>query len=74
MIRGVLQFADLQDLCKPGKKPKPLTVERWLRRQGIAFGEDAVNGLWTTVDALNVALGVKVANDEQGASYSADDV
>ena len=74
MIRGVIQFADLQDLCKPGKRPKCATVEQWAREQGIAFKHDAEGGIWTTQDALNIALGIKAANDGDQAPYGPEDV
>lgn len=59
MIGPVLQFSDLQELCRPGERPRLATVETWARAQGIAFRYDGKGGIWTTVDALNAALGLR---------------
>lgn len=59
MIGGVLSFQDLQQLCTPrGPLPRVGTVRRWAERQGIRYKADGRGGIWTTVDALNSALGV----------------
>lgn len=63
MIGRVLQFQDLQELCQPGRKPRRATVEAWARRSGVRFSYDAEGGIWTTLDALNAALGLGAAND-----------
>lgn len=65
MIGSVLQFGDLQELCRPGEHPRLATVEKWLRSQGVRYKYDGEGGVWTTVDALNAALGVGAANDDQ---------
>ena len=64
MIGPVLQFEDLQQLCKPGERPRLATVEKWARAQGIRYRYDGEGGIWTTVDALNAAVGVGAANDD----------
>lgn len=73
MIGSILQYEDLQQLCRPGKRPRLATVEAWARRQGIRFQYDGSGGIWTTLEALNAALGVGtvVGND---AFYSAEDL
>lgn len=58
MIGPVLQFADLQELCRPGERPRLATVEAWARSQGIPYRYDGKGGIWTTVDALNHAIGL----------------
>ncbi len=63
MIGPVLQFEDLQNLCKPGERPQLATVERWARTQGVRYKYDGKGGIWTTVDALNAAMGLTAAND-----------
>ena len=63
MIGSILQFSDLQQLCQPGRKPRRPTVEAWARRAGVRFSYDAQGGIWTTLDALNAALGLPAAND-----------
>lgn len=66
MIGTVLQFEDLQRLCRPAPAPLPKlsTVEKWARGQGIQYRYDGKGGIWTTLDALNRALGVTAANDD----------
>lgn len=73
MIGSILQFEDLQQLCCPGKRPRLATVESWARRQGIRFQYDGRGGMWTTLDALNAALGVSQATGND-ASYVAEDL
>lgn len=58
MIGEVLQFHDLQELCHPGKRPRLATVERWARARGIRVQYDGMGGIWTTMTALNEALGI----------------
>jgi hypothetical protein len=58
MIGNILQFDDLQELCRPGQRPRLATVEAWARSQGIRYLYDGHGGIWTTVDALNAALGI----------------
>jgi hypothetical protein len=59
MDRSIIQFAELQRLCAPnGRPPRPCTVRKWADRQGIAYLADGRGGIWTTLDALNRALGV----------------
>lgn len=63
----VLHFADLQRLCRPAPDaplPKLATVERWAKAQGIRYRYDGQGGIWTTLDALNAALGLQAANDD----------
>jgi hypothetical protein len=79
VIGPVLQFEDLQKLCKPGEAPTRATVEAWARDQGIAYRYDRKGGIWTTVDALNRALGVSAgalaaAASNDSAPYGADEV
>lgn len=66
MIGGhILQFGDLQELCKKGEKPRLSTVEKWAQDNGIRYKYDGEGGIWTTLEALNAALGVAAANDSQ---------
>lgn len=73
MIGSILQFEDLQELCKPGEKPRLATVEAWARKQGVRFGYDGRGGIWTTVEALNAALGFRPANDDS-SKYDPNDL
>lgn len=72
MIGPILQFEDLQQLCRPGEKPRLATVEAWARRIHLRYTYDGKGGMLTTVDALNAALGLTAAND--GEQYRPDDV
>jgi hypothetical protein len=56
--KAILQFRDLQELCQPGRKPRLATVIRWANGCGIRFMYDGSGGIWTTMDALNEALGL----------------
>lgn len=44
MIGKVLQFQDLQELCRPGERPRLATVERWARGCGIRIQYDGKGG------------------------------
>lgn len=57
-IPGIFTYADLRAMCKPGGRPTLSTVERWLRRQKIPYAYDGQGGVWTTLEAINSALGV----------------
>lgn len=59
MIGQVLQFQDLQELCRPGEHPRLATVERLARSCGTRIQYDGKGGAWTTTAALNEALGLK---------------
>ncbi|WQI21875.1 hypothetical protein U2S91_04310 [Stenotrophomonas maltophilia] len=65
MIGEILQFQDLQELCQPGKRPRLATVERWARDRGIRVQYDGKGGIWTTMTALNEALGLRSAATNQ---------
>lgn len=66
MITQVLTFEDLRNLCAPnGPSPRLSTVERWARSQGIRYKYDSQGGIWTTIDALNAALGLQPAIDDE---------
>lgn len=76
MIGSILQFEDLQRLCRPAPDapmPQLATVEKWARTQGIRYRYDAQGGIWTTVDALNAALGLQSASNED-CGYRAEDL
>jgi len=73
MPPAILHFKDLQQICQPGKQPRMATVELWARRNGIAYKYDARGGIWTTLDAINAALGVTALPDEP-AHYNPDEL
>ncbi len=62
---AVITFEDLRRLCAPvGPVPRASTVVRWAREQGILYRYDGQGGIWTTLDALNAALGLAQATTE----------
>lgn len=67
MHPAIVPFEDLQQLCKPGENPRLATVEAWAKRQGIRYRYDGKGGIFTTIDAVNVALGIHAANDDAPA-------
>lgn len=74
MIGPVLQHEDLKRLCRPDPKapaPTLATLERWARKIGLRVQYDGQGGIWTTLDALNAALGVSAAANGDDA-YPAD--
>lgn len=73
MIAHVLQFDDLQELCKPGERPRLATVEAWAKAQGVRYRYDSKGGIWTTVTALDAALGLTAAANDD-APLRADEV
>lgn len=77
MIGDILEFSDLQRLCRPratDSPPKRATVEAWALKQGIAFKYDGHGGIWTTKEAINAALGLNAANDDGTKPYCPEDV
>ncbi|MBV6863383.1 hypothetical protein [Xanthomonas euvesicatoria] len=65
MSSPVITFEDLRRLYAPaGPTPRASTVMRWARDQGIRYKYDGRGGIWTTVDALNAALGLHTAQGE----------
>lgn len=63
-------IVDAEQLRERSGLRSPSAVRRWASRQGIRVF-DGKDGPWTTLDALNKALGVVSANE---ASYQADEV
>lgn len=66
MLASILQFKDLQKLCRPsgGRAPTRATVEKWMRDQHIPFKYDGQGGLLTTMEAVNSSLGVLPAMEQ----------
>lgn len=63
----VLEFADLKRISGYNRRAD---VERWAEDNGIAV-KPCRGGVWTTLEAVNVALGVAAANDG-AAPYDPD--
>lgn len=64
MIGEIFQFQDLQELCRPGERPRLSTVETWARKEGIRYRYDGKGGVWTTAAAMNAALGLQQASND----------
>lgn len=69
MIGPVLEFPDLQKLSGFDRRAD---VERWAKDNGVPV-KACRGGVWTTLAALNRALGISAANDD-AAPYSADTI
>ncbi|WP_456953655.1 hypothetical protein [Lysobacter sp. HA35] len=56
----MLEFADLQRVSGYDRRAD---VERWARDIGLSV-RPCRGGVWTTVEALNAALGLLASNDD----------
>lgn len=75
MIGPVLQHEDLQRVCRPGDGaplPTLATLERWAKKIGLRYSYDGRGGIWTTVDALNAAVGISTAANDDDKPYPLD--
>jgi hypothetical protein len=63
VIGPILQFEDLQELCRPGEHPRLATVVAGARRIDRRYKYDGKGGIISTVEAVNAAMGLKAAND-----------
>jgi hypothetical protein len=61
---------DPERLKRISGKSSPAAVRRWARDQGIKF-KDGAKGPWTTVDAINISLGIAARKAE---NYRPEDV
>lgn len=56
---GILTFQMLQRIVRPaGGLPRTATVVRWAKKNHVRVLEDGAGGVFTTVDAINAALGL----------------
>jgi predicted metal-dependent phosphoesterase TrpH len=72
MIGAIIEFDDLRKLCRLGERAKLASVERWTKRAGICYQYDGRGGIWTTLDAMNAAVGL--GHDEKPGQYSVERV
>ena len=66
MSDQILTFSDLQRLCRPGEsrsRPSASTVEAWASRQGLRYLRDGQGGIFTTLQAINAAMGLSEPPD-----------
>lgn len=72
MIGALVELDDLRRLSRLGEHAQLASVERWAQRVGIRYQYDGRGGIWTTLDAMNAAVGlVQEAKPDQ---YSVDTV
>jgi uncharacterized protein YigE (DUF2233 family) len=62
---AILDFDDLRRVSRLGERATLARVEAWARRSGIAFKYDGRGGIWTTLDAMNAALGLRAPESPQ---------
>jgi hypothetical protein len=72
MIGALIEFDDLRKLSRLGENAQLATVERWAKRAGIRYQYDGRGGIWTTLDAMNAAVGM--AHESEPEQYSAERV
>lgn len=72
----LVDYDELRRISRLGPNAQRATVERWAQQQGILYKPDGHGGIWTTMDAMNAALGLpdKQQHDAANEPYSADQV
>lgn len=70
MSPALVDFDDLRKISRLGPRATLARVERWAANQGIRYRYDGRGGIWTTVDALNAAVGIGAPDD--GGAYPVD--
>lgn len=65
MIGALIEFDDLRKLSRLGDHAQLATVERWAKRAGIRYQYDGRGGIWTTLEAMNAAVGVGPEQDPE---------
>ena len=72
MLGAIIEFDDLCKISGLGERATRATVERWAQRAGICYRYDGRGGIWTTLDAINAALGVR--RESESETYTVDKV
>lgn len=72
MIGSIIEYDDLRKLSRLGERAKLASIERWATRVGICYQYDGRGGIWTTLDAMNAAIGV--TQDTKAHQYNVDTV
>jgi len=70
MSPALVDFDDLRRISRLGPRATLATVERWARTAGVRYQYDGRGGIWTTLEAMNAAIGIAPAADV--GAYSAD--
>jgi hypothetical protein len=71
MAPAILDFEDLRRVSRLGPRATLARVERWAAQAGIRYRYDGRGGIWTTLDAMNAALGLGDA-PQQGSAERYD--
>ena len=72
MIGPVFDFDDVRRISRLGERSTLATVERWARKVGLQYNYDGRGGIWTTLDALNAAVGLTMGQAKGDEKYSMD--
>ena len=70
---AILTFDDLREISRLGPNARLSSMERWARGNGIRYKYDGRGGIWTTVAAMNAAVGV-TSNTGDDTKLRAEDV
>lgn len=74
MIGPVVTFDELRAISELGENAQLATVERWARRINLSYSYNGRGGIWTTVDALNAAVGLRPQSHDGPAFYDPESV
>ena len=69
----VLDFDDLRAISRLSPRATLATVERWARKIDLRYLYDARGGIFTTLDALHIAMGIHVPAEEN-EKYRTEDL
>jgi hypothetical protein len=69
----ILTFDALREISRLGPRARLSSMERWARTNGIRYKYDGRGGIWTTVAAMNAAVGV-TSNNDQDDMIRAEDI
>ncbi len=73
MEAPILNFDDLRKASRLGPRATLARVERWARGAGIKYLYDGAGGIFTTIDAVNAALGLSGPDSTgPGGMYTPD--
>jgi len=70
----ILTFDDLRRISRLGERAQLARVERWARMAKIRYQYDGNGGIWTTMDAMNAAVGLTSFEPDSRAPYHPDSV
>ena len=72
----LIDYDELRRISRLGPQARLATVERWAIEMGIKYKPDGAGGIWTTMDAMNAALGLpdKQQHDAANEPYKDGEV